>query len=152
MAPPPGPIFSEDGALLGQHRGLHRYTIGQRRGLGLSSTRPLYVKAIEIERNAVIVAFAENLGQREFRIADLSWVRGTPPAMDFRAEVQIRSRHLAVSAAISVLTDGSVAVELDAPAAGVAPGQAAVLFHGNLVLGGGFITMPVPPSVGRRLL
>lgn len=151
-SPPPGPILSEDGQVLGQHQGVHRYTVGQRRGLGIGAPEPLYVTAIDTDRNAVIVSSLAGLARRELRVADVTWVRGTKPASEFGAEVQIRSRHRATPAALTVRSDGSVEVVLETAQLGVAPGQAAVFFRGDVVLGGGFIASTRPASAGRRLL
>jgi tRNA-uridine 2-sulfurtransferase len=135
----PGPILDTGGRPLGEHRGLPFYTIGQRSGLGIAAAHPLYVLRLDVERNALIVGGAEELGSTTFRTGSVSWVAGAAPGERFEAEVQIRYRSQPVAAAVSVLADGSMAVEVKSPLRDVTPGQAAVFYQGEQCLGNGLI-------------
>ncbi|MCS7239840.1 MAG: tRNA 2-thiouridine(34) synthase MnmA [Candidatus Bipolaricaulota bacterium] len=134
----PGPIYDLEGRLLGRHKGLPHYTVGQRHGLGLSSPRPLYVIAIDPERNAVIVGPEEALHSHGLVARDLHWICGEPPGKRFRVEVQVRYRATPVPAEVEI--QGTEArVSFTRPVRAVTPGQAAVFYHGAEVLGGGII-------------
>jgi tRNA-specific 2-thiouridylase len=137
----PGPILTRDGQVLGEHSGLANYTIGQRKGLGLSSPQPLYVLEKDVARNALLVGPAEQLGQRELLAEDVHWLSGEPPAGPFRAEVKTRYTAREVPAEVTPLEGGRRArVCFDAPVRDLTPGQAAVFYDGDLVLGGGMIS------------
>lgn len=135
----PGPILDSAGRQLGEHSGLPFYTIGQRSGLGVAASEPLYVLALDVDRNAVVVGPREQLGSLRFRAARVNWVRGAPPAPVFAAEAQIRYRSQPVPATITTLDDGGVVVELSSSLRDVTPGQAVVLYRGDECLGGGVI-------------
>ena len=135
----PGAILDAAGRELGRHRGLPFYTIGQRSGLGIAASEPLYVLALDFERNAVIVGTAGQLGRATFRVGRINWIAGEPPAAEFRAEVQIRYRAHPAPATVTIREDGGAAVELDAPLRDVTPGQAAVFYDGEQCLGNGLI-------------
>ncbi|MEN3009586.1 MAG: tRNA 2-thiouridine(34) synthase MnmA [Candidatus Bipolaricaulaceae bacterium] len=134
----PGPIYDLEGRLLGQHKGLPHYTVGQRHGLGLSGRRPLYVVALDPERNALIVGPEEALYARGLVARDLHWISGEPPGPRFSAEVQVRYRATPVPAGVE-LRDGEAWVRWAQPVRAVTPGQAAVFYWGEEVLGGGTI-------------
>lgn len=138
----PGPIYDLDGRLLGRHKGLPHYTVGQRHGLGLSSPRPLYVVALDLERNAVIVGPEEALYARGLLAQDLHWIGGEPPGERFPAEVQVRYRAAPVPAEVE-LREGAAWVRFSRPVRAVTPGQAAVFYRGEEVLGGGIIARPL---------
>lgn len=142
----PGPIYDLEGKLLGRHRGLPHYTVGQRHGLGLFSPRPLYVVALDPERNAVIVGPEEALYAQGLVARDLHWVQGKPPAARFSAEVQVRYRAAPVPAEVELRGDEAW-VRLAKPVRAVTPGQAAVFYRGEEVLGGGIIAR----SLGNAL-
>jgi tRNA-specific 2-thiouridylase len=134
----PGPIEDRDGNVLGEHRGITLYTIGQRSGLGLSRPRPTYVVRIDAARNAVVVGDDEELFSRELTASSLNWIAGVPPAREFRAEARIR--YAAEPAPCTTRVDGGIlAVSFDEPQRAVAPGQSVVLYDGDTVLGGGVI-------------
>lgn len=135
----PGPILDESGRELGQHAGLPLYTVGQRRGLGLGGGRPLYVTRLDAARNAVIVGPASALERCELRATRVSFVSGVWPFAPFRCQVQIRSHAAAANALVEPLAEGAVRVRFDAPQRAITPGQAAVFYDGEHVLGGGRI-------------
>lgn len=135
----PGPILNTDGTVLGEHRGVFRYTVGQRRGLGLPSTEPYYVVAIEPERNAVRVGRTRDLERDRLIVEKVNWVSMDPPDRPIRACVRIRYRHRAAPAFVIPRDDASAAVRFDRPQRAVTPGQAAVFYDGDTVLGGGTI-------------
>ncbi len=131
-------VVDEHGRELGRGEPYYRYTVGQRRGLGVASPRPLYVLAIEPEENRVVVGGAEALGRRGLVGSGLHWI-GAPPAGPIEATVRIRSRHPGVASQITPRGGGRVEVEFAEPQRGVAPGQAAVFYDGTRVLGGCWI-------------
>jgi tRNA-specific 2-thiouridylase len=135
--PGEGEIVDESGRALGRHGGIHRFTVGQRRGLGLASDRRLYVTRLDAARNRVVVGDADALGARGARLARASWVAGSPPPAPVRASVRVRSHHAGAEATVEALPDGGARVAFDAPVAAVAPGQSAVFYAGEYVLGGG---------------
>lgn len=142
----PGPIYDLEGRALGEHRGIALFTIGQRRGLRVAAGRPLYVVSIRPEENAVMVGPAGALEARALRAEECLWLR-RPPGREFRALVQVRYRTPPVPARVrlSGIGDGeigSIHVEFETPVRAVAPGQAAVVYDGDEVLGGGWIARP----------
>lgn len=136
---PPGEIVDLSGRVLGAHSGIHRYTIGQRRGLGIARGKPLYVVGLDPETHRVIVGERAHLARRSFRVVRPNWVSIARPAGPIRAAVRIRSRHREAPATVRVLDDDLVDVVFDTPQAAVTPGQAAVFYDGERVLGGGWI-------------
>jgi tRNA-specific 2-thiouridylase len=138
----PGQIASRDGHILGEHTGLANYTIGQRKGLGISSPRPLYVLAKDSTANALIVGPAEQLGTHECTVTGINWISGEPASGPFRAEVKTRYTAREVPAVVTPHEAGNRAtVRFDAPVRDLTPGQAAVFYVGDLVLGGGVIVL-----------
>ena len=133
----PGPILDEHGARVGEHHGLEGFTIGQRRGLGLGGGPVRYVLRIVPERNSVVVGGEDGLLARSLRASHATWI-GQAPHAPFEADVQIRYRHGAARALIKPL-DGGFEAEFLEPQRAIAPGQAAVVYAGAQVLGGGFI-------------
>jgi tRNA-specific 2-thiouridylase len=125
--------------VLGQHPGIQHFTVGQRRGLGLAAERPLYVAGLDAERNRVVVGGAEDLNAKGARLARVSWVSGQIPECAVRATVRVRHRHAGASASIEPRPDAEAVVRFDEPVRAVAPGQAAVFYAGDVVLGGGWI-------------
>ncbi len=138
----PGEIVDETGRVLGQHAGVHRYTVGQRRGLGVSSAQPLYVKALDAARNRVWVSGQAGLETSRGRVERTSWISGSAPREAFLAEVRIRYRHQGAPARVTPRPDGRADIAFEAPVRALAPGQAAVFYVGDEVLGGGWIVSP----------
>ncbi len=138
----PGPVLLKDGTQIGEHRGIFRYTVGQRRGLGIGHPSPLYVLRLDPARNAVIVGEKGDLWSRGLVAGDISWVSGCKPAGWIRAAVKIRARHAEAPAAVQV-TDDQLEVIFDTPQMSVTPGQAAVIYDGETVLGGGWIRQAI---------
>ena len=134
-----GVIAASDGRVLGRHDGVHRFTVGQRKGLRLSSSEPLYVLAIQPDTRTVVVGSRDALDQGACVVDGVNWIGGPPAAGALRAGVQIRHRHEPAPASLTVLEGGRVAVRFDTPQRAVTPGQAAVFYDGDEVLGGGWI-------------
>ena len=139
-----GPILDRSGRVLGRHGGLHRFTVGQRRGLGLTSPRPLYVLELREEDGTVVVGPEEGLAAPGLRAEGARWLSAAPPREPLRAEVQIRSRHPPAPATVHPLPAGGLEVRFDLPQRAVTPGQAAVLYRGEVCLGGAWIAAPIP--------
>ncbi len=133
-----GEFVDSSGRVLGRHPGHQLFTVGQRRGLGITLGRPTYVVAIEPAANRVVLGDDEDLGRAEFATEDTNWIAG-PPSGLLRANVQVRSRAEAAPATIEVPAPGRARVRFDEPQRAVTPGQAAVFYDGDEVLGGGWI-------------
>ena len=140
----PGEIVDTDGDVLGAHRGAFRYTIGQRRGLGMSSPERRYVLEVDAERNRVVVGPEELLGRRGLVADRASWVAAAPPSDDgpFEADVRIRYRGEDVPSFLRARAD-RVEVEFRSPQRGVAPGQSVVVYRGDELLGGARIVRSI---------
>jgi len=136
----PGPMRTRSGDVLGQHNGLAFYTIGQRKGLGISSPRPLYVLEKDAASNTLVIGYEEELGSQDLVAIQMHWIAGTPPPMPFRAQVKIRYKARAEDATMHFLTDHSVHIRFDVPLRDITPGQAVVIFQDDLCLGGGIIS------------
>ncbi|MGC3998537.1 MAG: tRNA 2-thiouridine(34) synthase MnmA [Anaeromyxobacter sp.] len=134
-----GEFVSTAGEVLGRHAGVHHFTVGQRRGLGLPGPEPRYVVAIDAARAQVVVGTAAEASRSSFEVGEVSWVAGAPPAGPVRARVRVRHRHEGEEAEVRPLPGGRAAVALARPVRGVAPGQAAVFYDADEVLGGGRI-------------
>lgn len=134
-----GPIRHLDGRLLGHHGGLHRFTVGQRRGLGLTADEPLYVIELQPATDTVVVAPREALASAVFAAARCNWVSIEPPRQPLRAATRIRHRHHEVPALVTPLGDNRVRIELDEPQRAVTPGQGVAFYDGDVLLGGGWI-------------
>ncbi|HEV3469820.1 MAG TPA: tRNA 2-thiouridine(34) synthase MnmA [Pyrinomonadaceae bacterium] len=137
--PPAGEVVNARGEVLGRHGGVHRYTVGQRRGLGLSRPLPLYVVRVEAEENRVVVGHEDELLAREFTAAGVNWVAFEEPAGPVRAAARVRYRHAEAAATVTPLGRGRAGVRFDEPQRAVTPGQAAVFYRGEEVVGGGWI-------------
>lgn len=131
-----GEIVDASGTVLGEHAGVHRFTVGQRKGLSVSRPLPLYVAALDAARQRVVVGTQREASRRAFAISAPSWV-DLPPGSGLRCEVQVRHRGRPLPCTVA-----EDSVMLDEPALGVAPGQSAVFYRGEEVLGGGTISAP----------
>ncbi len=134
-----GPIVNMQGEVLGAHPGLAFYTIGQRKGLGISSPIPLYVIAKNIAENTLVVGTANELGRRDFYAGEFNWISARPPSAPFRAQVKIRYKAPEAWARIVPISEKMVQIRLDIPLRDVSPGQAAVIYDNERCLGGGII-------------
>jgi tRNA-specific 2-thiouridylase len=135
----PGPILSLDGAYLGEHQGLAFYTIGQRKGLGISSPYPYYVKSKDVSNNTLIVCLQEELGHKVLAAQDVNWISGHPPLAPIRAQIKIRYKAEEAWATITPQEGKRVEATLDSPLRDITPGQAAVFYQEDICLGGGII-------------
>ena len=137
----PGPILNRQGDTIGRHTGLHRYTIGQRKGLGIAAAEPLYVTAIEPETNAVIAGSKDQTYGDELTATDVSWTAGTPPEYPVTVKARIRYRHPEAEAVVTPLDSSSVHVKFTEPQMAITPGQTIVFYDGENVIGGGTINV-----------
>ena len=137
--PPEGEIVNTAGEKLGEHSGIHRYTIGQRRGLGIAHEKPLYVVQIERLKNQIIVGEKEALESIEFTARGVNWVAFEEPSEPVRAEVKVRYRHEPALATIHALPDTRSRIVFDEPQRAITPGQATIFYRGDEVVGGGWI-------------
>ena len=144
---PTGPIRHVNGSVLGRHRGLPFYTIGQREGLGIAVGRPLYVVALEKESNTVVVGEKEDVLAPAAVIREISWVTGHPPLNLEALDLKIRYKHTGAPADLELMSDGTVKANLRTPQSAITPGQAAVFYDGDTVLGGGVIDHVVHAEV-----
>jgi tRNA-specific 2-thiouridylase len=137
--PPAGDLRDLDGKPIGRHDGVHRFTVGQRKGLGLASPVPLYVVEIDAEHGSVTVGPREALERESLTASGVNWMSGQPPRAGARVTAQIRYRHREAAASLIPLDGRRVDVTFDEPQTAVAPGQAVVFYEGDVVLGGGWI-------------
>jgi tRNA-specific 2-thiouridylase len=134
-----GPILTSDGKSLGEHQGLPSYTIGQRKGLGISTPQPVFVLRKDIQQNALIVGTREELGQTALVARDVSWISGSPPPAGQIVEAKIRYKAQPIPATIEKMANGRFRVKFQEPVFGITAGQGAVFFDGEQCLGGGII-------------
>jgi tRNA-specific 2-thiouridylase len=137
--PGAGEIVDSNGRVIGRHEGIHRYTIGQRRGIGIADERPLYVISLDAHRNRVTVGSSEELLSGEFTAAGVNWIACDDPREPVRAEVRVRYRHTAALATITALANNRARIVFDEPQRAITPGQATVFYRGDEVVGGGWI-------------
>jgi len=135
-----GEIVTVDGRVVGQHAGVHHFTVGQRRGLGVAAAEPLYVIATEPSAKRVVIGRNDELLRSSMSVKDMNWISIAAPAAPLRAEVKIRNKHAAAPAMLYPTSTGArIEVRFDKPQRAVTPGQGAVFYSGDLVLGGGWI-------------
>ena len=134
-----GPLRDQQGRQVGTHAGVHRFTVGQRKGLGLSTSVPLYVLSIDAAQNALTVGPRSALERTGLTASLVNWIAGAPPSSSCRVTARIRHRHPDAPATVEPLPDDRVSVVFEAPQSAVAPGQAVVFYDGDIVLGGGWI-------------
>lgn len=137
--PESGEIVNKNGEILNEHTGIHRYTIGQRRGLGIAHEKPLYVLQIERAKNRIIVGEKDELDELEFTCKGVNWVAFDEPSEPVRAEVRIRYRHKPEPATIYALPENRARIVFDEPTSAITPGQTTVFYNGEEVVGGGWI-------------
>lgn len=142
ITPQKGEIVDQAGKVLGQHDGVHHYTIGQRKGIGIAHSEPLYVIGLDAKNNRVIVGDRAATLSEDCTVQRVNWVSIAQPTTPIHAEVQIRYRALAVPATIVPLEADRVRVVFDQPQSSITPGQAAVWYDGEVLLGGGVIEQP----------
>ncbi len=135
----PGPIVDRAGHVLGTHHGLPCYTVGQRRGLGIAAPEPLYVLEVDTSANALVVGPAAELARPTLVAEGVNWVAGQAPPAPFEATVRIRLHGREAPATVTPLAGERARVDFAAPERGITPGQAAVFYSGDVVLGGGTI-------------
>ena len=134
-----GAIRDVEGRVLGRHDGVHRFTVGQRKGLGVSSTIPLYVVDLDADSQSVTVGPRQALERGELTASGVNWIAGEPPPAGTRVTAQIRYRHREAAASLTPLPAARVRAAFDDPQTAVAPGQAVVFYDGDVVVGGGWI-------------
>jgi tRNA-uridine 2-sulfurtransferase len=137
--PAGGDIVDSSGRVVGRHHGLHRVTVGQRKGLGLSTGTPLYVLRLDPAAGRVVVGSRDELGQRSLRAGSVNWTAGDSPAAARRCTARIRHRHRDAAAVVTPDGPDKAQVEFDEPQMAVTPGQAVVFYDGLEVIGGGWI-------------
>ncbi|MGD0876833.1 MAG: tRNA 2-thiouridine(34) synthase MnmA [Anaerolineales bacterium] len=135
----PGPILDRAGRIIGEHGGLAYYTIGQRKGLRIPSSVPLYVLTKDAATNSLVVGVQAELGQSVLKVQDVNWIAGTVPAESVRLQVKTRYTAREAWAIVTPLEAGRVEVHFELPQRDLTPGQAAVFYDGEVVLGGGLI-------------
>jgi len=141
----PGPIMLRNGSVIGEHTGLPNYTVGQRKGINLAWSEPLYVIGTDARRNALIVGTVAELGRDSLTANRVNWISSTPPTDPFRAEVKIRYKARPAWATITPLPDQRAAVTFDAPLRDITAGQGAIFYDGERCLGGGIIEKLAQP-------
>jgi len=134
-----GEIVTTAGEVLGFHNGLHHYTVGQRRGLGLAAGRPFYVVEIDTERNRLVVGGESEVSQGNCEVSGVNWIAFEKPNGPLEAQVKIRHRHEPAEAIVEAIGEDRARVKFCAAQRAVTPGQAAVFYQGQLVIGGGWI-------------
>jgi len=137
--PASGDVVNSSGEIIGAHEGIHRYTVGQRRGLGIANEKPLYVLQIERAKNRIVVGEAEELESLEYTARDVNWVAFNAPTEPVRAEVKVRYRHDPSPATIYPSPGNRARIVFDEPQRAITPGQATVFYDGEEVVGGGWI-------------
>ena len=136
---PAGDFVDESGRVLGRHKGIVHYTVGQRKGLGIAADAPLYVKRIDAAENRVVLSGNDALFSRELTANDFNWIAYDGPPRELRATARVRYHQREQAATVTVLEDGHVRLVFDEPQRAITPGQAVVLYDDDTVLGGGTI-------------
>jgi tRNA-specific 2-thiouridylase len=135
----PGPVVNTKMEVIGEHKGVAFYTIGQRKRLGIQSLKALYVAGIQRQNNTIIVGSAEDAMKKAFKVKDLNWISMESLLKPLRAKAKVRSTMEEADAAIIPIENQGVMVEFDSPKWAPAPGQSAVFYDGDIVIGGGVI-------------
>ena len=135
----PGDIVDQSGKKLGEHQGVPMYTVGQRRGLGIAVGAPIFVTHIDAHTNTIVVGDANALRKHTIHVDRMTYVAGTPPDNRFHAHVQSRSHAADAPATVEVTGEHTVQITFDTPQDGISPGQSAVIYCADEVIGGGRI-------------
>ncbi|MGA8183026.1 MAG: tRNA 2-thiouridine(34) synthase MnmA [Terriglobia bacterium] len=135
-----GDMVTTDGRVLGRHEGLGSYTVGQRKGLGIATGSPLYVIGLDRAQNRVVVGADEELLKRRLLVREINWIRPAHQGDSFEARVKIRNKHFPAAARVAARADGEAIVEFASPQRAITPGQAAVFYDGDEMVGGGWIS------------
>lgn len=136
----PGNIVDSQGNIIGKHTGLPFYTIGQRKGLGVAATQPLYVIKKDYESNTITAGPREKPGELRFSAKQVNWVAGTPPGLTFPAQIKIRYKANDLACSVELVENEHIIIQLEKTVQDITPGQAAVLYNGDVCLGGGIIS------------
>lgn len=134
-----GVLVNASGEVVGRHGGIHRFTIGQRKGLGISAPIPLYVVDINAQTNAVTVGSRQELEKTTAMVGQVNWIGGVAPSGPIAVTAQIRYKHAAAPATVTALPDRGARLRFETPQPAITPGQAAVFYQGDEVIGGGWI-------------
>jgi tRNA-specific 2-thiouridylase len=134
-----GAIVSQTGDVLGRHGGVHRFTVGQRKGLGIAAAEPLYVLQLRPAEKTIIVGPRPELERTGLTASQVNWISGAAPAGPLRVTAQIRHRHQPSPGTVRPLSDSRASMDFDAPVIAITPGQAVVFYDGDVVVGGGWI-------------
>jgi tRNA-specific 2-thiouridylase len=134
-----GEIVTRSGQVLGRHEGVHHFTVGQRKGLGVASGERLYVLELKADDRAVVVGPRPELERTTLTASQVNWIAGDPPAGPLHVTAQIRHRHPAAAASLEALDGGRASVTFAEPQLAITPGQAVVFYDGDNVVGGGWI-------------
>ena len=134
-----GAIVNQSGAVLGRHPGIHRFTVGQRKGLGIAAAEPLYVLELRPTEKTVVVGRRAELERASLTASQVNWIAGAPPVAPLRVTAQIRHRHQPATATVRAIDHSRASVEFDNPVIAITPGQAVVFYMDDLVIGGGWI-------------
>ena len=134
-----GDLVSADGEVIGRHAGIHNFTVGQRKGLGVTTGSPLYVLEIRGDSRQVVVGSGDELYSRTLRARDVNWIGVDDLREPMRVAIKIRNRHEPAPATIEAVSGGEVVATFDEPQRAITPGQAAVFYDGDIVVGGGWI-------------
>jgi tRNA-uridine 2-sulfurtransferase len=135
----PGTIKDVKGNVLGEHRGIINYTIGQRKRLGVSSEKPLYVVTIDSQTNTIVIGDREHIFNTEFTVSKVNWIANPPPSEPLPIKVKVRYLHPEVEAIVTPITGNTVRVKFGEPQMSITSGQSAVFYDGDVVVGGGTI-------------
>ena len=134
-----GAIVSQSGDVLGRHAGVHRFTVGQRKGLGIAAAEPLYVLQLRPAEKTVVVGPRPELERTILTASNVNWIAGAPPSGSMRVTAQIRHRHQPAPGTVLALDRDRASMEFDAPVTAITPGQAVVFYRDDVVVGGGWI-------------
>jgi tRNA-specific 2-thiouridylase len=137
--PRDGAVVNQSGDVLGHHGGVHRFTVGQRKGLGIALAEPMYVLELRPADQTVVVGARPQLERASLTASQVNWISGEPPADALRVTAQIRHRHHPAGATVRAIESTRATVEFDTPQMAITPGQAVVFYDSDLVLGGGWI-------------